>query len=186
MQIKYYIKKLLILVLIGIASTKIFAQKQDKISGYFFVDYNKIIYDRTDGNNPWNIGLGAQVFLNINSKFKPTIELTANASLEDDKLLRLTRDEKPVNDARGVINLFAGTSFQPAKKFYLSFMLGPGFINDNVYFGIKPSFGFYFSNRQRVTLRFSYINIFNRELNYQETKKDDFGSVGFAIGVKLF
>ena len=117
---------------------------------------------------------------------KPTIELTADGSLEDDKLLRLDLNNKAVNDARGVINLFGGLSFFATKNVYVSFVAGPSFINSETYFGIKPSVGFYFSNTHKVTARVTYTNIFNRELNYQQTQKDDFGSIGFAIGLKLF
>jgi hypothetical protein len=166
--------------------TPTIGQTSKKISTYLQTQYNQTLYDRTSGNNPWSVGLGLQAFLNTRTKFKPTIELTADGSLEDDKVLRLTSDNKPVNDARGVINLFAGSSFLPTKNFYLSFALGPSFINNNTYLGIKPSVGFYFLKRQRMTARISYINIFNRELNYQETKKDDFGSISFAFGVRLF
>ena len=73
-----------------------------------------------------------------------------------------------------------------SQKFYASFVMGASFINSNTYFGIKPSIAFYFSNRQKVKLELSYINIFNREYNYAETKKEDFGSVGLGIGIKLF
>jgi hypothetical protein len=48
--------------------------------------------------------------------------------------------------------------------------------------GIKPSLGFYFDRYQKWTGKFSYINVFNRDV---ETK-EDFGSVSFAIGLKLF
>jgi hypothetical protein len=163
-----------------------FGQTQRKISSYLSVQYNKTIYDRTFGNNPWSVGLGLQTFLNGKTKFKPTIDFTANGSLEDDKVLRLTSDNKPVKDARSVINLFAGSSFLATQNFYLSFVLGPSFINSNTYLGIKPSIGFYFSKKQSVTAQISYINIFNRELNYQGTKKENFGSVSFAIVIKLF
>lgn len=165
--------------------TLTFGQTERKVSTFLSAQYNKTIYDRTLGNNPWSIGLGLQVFLNTKTKFKPAIELTADGSLEDDKVQRLASDNKPVNDARGVINLFAGSSFLPTQNFYLSFVLGPSFRNNNTYLGIKPSIGIYFSKKQKVTGRISYINVFNRELNYQETTKDDFGSISFAIAIKL-
>ena len=52
--------------------------------------------------------------------------------------------------------------------------------------GIKPSVAYYFSERQKLGLKISYINIFNRELNYEETKMEDFGSLSLAISFKLF
>jgi hypothetical protein len=45
---------------------------------------------------------------------------------------------------------------------------------------------FTFPKKQRLTARVSYINIFNRVLNYKENKKDDFGSVSFSMAIKLF
>src|SRR5689334_17287418 len=95
-----------------------FGQTQRKVYGYLSVQYNKTIHDRTLGNNPWSVGLGLQTFLNTKARFKPTIDLTADGSLEDDKVLRLTSDNKPVNDVRGVINLFVGSSFIPTQNFY--------------------------------------------------------------------
>jgi len=166
--------------------TQTIGQTSKKISTYLQIQYNHTQYDRTLGNNPWSVGLGLQAFLNTRTKFRPTIELTADGALESDKVLYLALDNKSVNAAVGVINLFAGSSFLPTKNLYLSFALGPSFINNNTYLGIKPSIGFYFLKRERMTARISYINIFNRELNYQETKKDDFGSISFAIGIRLF
>jgi len=86
------------------------------------------------------------------------------------------------NDVGGMVDLFVGTSFHPTKNIYLSFTAGPSFINERILLGIKPSFGFYFSKNQRWTGKISYINIFNRD----EITKEDFGSISFAIGVKLF
>jgi hypothetical protein len=150
---------------------QISAQTQKKVSGYLSAQYNKTIYDRTSGNNPWSVGLGFQASLNNKTKFKPLIDLTADGSIEDDDVLRLSSDGKAVSEADGVINLFAGVSFQPANQFYLSVALGPSLINGNTYFGIKPPIGFYSSKSQRLTTRISYINVFNREFNYEETKK---------------
>ena len=158
------------------------AQEQRKISLYLFVQYNKTIYDATTGNNPWGVGPGLQVFYNNRTKFKPTIEFTADTYLEDDKLLRLTTNGKPIQDLGSMVNLFAGSSYHPSRSIYFSLAAGPAFINGNSYFGVKPSFGFYFSNNQRWTGKISYINIFNRN----ELTKEDFGSMSFAIGLKLF
>jgi len=162
------------------------AQTQRKISTYLSAQFNKTIYDRTLGNSPWSVGAGLRAFLNNKTKFKPIIELTVDVSVADDDVLRLSPDGKAVEDADGIINLFGGASFQPAKQFYLSFTLGPSFINSNTYFGIKPSIGFYLSKSQKLTARISYINIFNRALNYEENKKDDFGSISFSMAIKLF
>jgi len=161
------------------------AQNETKVTTCLFTEYNKTIYDRTIGNNPWGIGLGLQTFFNNKTKFKPTIEFTGAIYLADDKVLRLNTDGTiPVkyNDVRGMINLFAGCAFYPASSIYISFVTGPAFINGQTLLGIKPSFGFHFSKSKKWTGKISYINIFNRD----KTTKEDFGAISVAIGVKIF
>ena len=165
--------------------TQTFGQTQRKVSTYLLTQYNKTLYDRTKGNNPWGVGLGLQIFFTHSTKFKPTIELTGDIYLEDDKVLRLNSDgtvPANYNDVRGMVNLFVGTSFNPTKNIYLSFAAGPSFISGQTMLGIKPSFGFYFSKSQKWTGKISYINIFNRD----KTTKADFGSLSLAVGLKLF
>ena len=162
-----------------------FGQKQRKVSTYLLTQYNNTIYDWTSGNNPWGVGLGLQTFLNNKTKFKPTIELTGDIYLEDDKVLKLNPDGSippNYNDVRGMVNLFVGTSFDPTKNIYVSLVAGPSFINGQTMLGIKPSFGFYFSKSQKWTGKISYINIFNRD----KTAKEDFGSLSLAVGLKIF
>ena len=162
-----------------------FSQTEGKVSTYLLTQHIKTLYDYTIGNNPWGVGLGIQTFLNIKTKFKPTIELTGDIYLEDDKVLRLNPDGSiptNYNDVHGMVNLFVGTSFNPTRNIYLSFVAGPSFIGGQTMLGIKPSFGFYFSKSQTWTGKISYINIFNR---YKITNQD-FGSLSLAIGLKLF
>ena len=159
-----------------------FGQTQRKVSTYLSTQYNKTIYDGTIGNNPWGIGLGLQTFFNNRTKFKPTIELTGDVYLEDDKVFRVYTNGTEIRDVRGMVNLFVGSSFYPTKNIYFSLMAGPSFISGQTLLGIKPSFGFYFSNNQRWTGKISFINIFNRD----KVSKEDFGSLSFAIGLKLF
>jgi len=162
--------------------TLTFGQTERKVSTYLLAHFNKTIYDRTLGNNPWGVGLGLQTFLNNKTKFKPTIELTGDIYIEDDKLLRLTPDGKAIDGINGIINVFAGSSFHTTENIYLYFLLEPSFINNKTLLGIKPSFGFYFTKNKRWTSKISYINIFNRE----PTSKEDFGSIGLSVGLKLF
>lgn len=165
--------------------TQTFGQAQKKVAAYLLAQYNKTIYDRTIGNNPWGVGLGLQTFFNNNTKFKPTIEFTGDIYLEDDKVLRLNPDgtiPTNYNDVRGMVNLFVGTSFNPTPYIYLSLVGGPSFINGQTMLGIKPSFGFYFSKSQKWTVKISYINIFNRD----KTTKESFGSLSLAVGLRLF
>ena len=162
--------------------TQSFGQPQRKVSSYLNGQYNKTIYDRSVGNNPWGMGLGLQVFLNNNSNLKPTIDFTADAYLEDDKVFRTNSDGSEIVDVGSMVNVFVGVSFQPTKIIYLSLVTGPSFISGQTLLGLKPSFGFYFSQNQRWTGKISYINIFNRD----KTTKEDFGTISFSLGVKLF
>ncbi len=177
--------KIITALLLCFVLTQTFGQIQRKVSIYLLTQYNNTRYDYTIGNNPWGIGLGLQTFLNNKTKFKPTIELTGDVYLEDDKVLRLNPDgsiPKKDNDVRGMVNLFVGSSFHPIQSIYLSFVAGPSFISGQTLLGIKPSLGFYFSKTQKWTGKISYINVFNRT----QVAKEDFGTLSFAIGLKLF
>ena len=175
-------KKLFPSVLLCFLLIQVSAQVQRKVSVYLFAQYNNTIYDVTTGNNPWGIGPGLQAFFNNKTKFKPTIEFTSDTYLEDDKVLGLTTNGKPMQDLGSMVNFFVGSSYHPAQTIHFSLTAGPSFINGSTYFGIKPSFGFHFSNNQRWAGKLSFINIFNRG----ELTKKDFGSISFAIGLKLF
>ena len=60
----------------------------------------------------------------------------------------MTTTGEELQSVEGVINLFAGSIFTSNEKSFISLMAGPSFINGNTLFGIKPSFGFYFSKSQ--------------------------------------
>ena len=178
-------QKVITTLILTFIVTQTFAQHQKMASTYLLTQYNKTLYDRTIGNNPWGVGFGLQTFFNNKTNFKPTIELTGDIYLEDNKVLRLNPDGSTptnYNDVRGMINLFIGTSFNPIRSVYLSFVAGPSFISGQTMLGIKPSFGFYFSKTQKWTGKISYINIFDRE----KTTKEDFGSVSLGLGIILF
>lgn len=162
--------------------THSFSQTQRKVSTYLQGQYNKTIYDRTIGNNPWALGLGLQLLFNNHSKLKPTIEVTADAYLEDDKVFRMNADGSEIVDVGGMVNVFAGASFHPTRKIYMSLVTGPSFVSGQTLLGLKPSFGFYFSENQKWTGKVSYINVFNRD----KKTKEDFGSISLSLGVKLF
>ena len=175
-------QKIITTFLLGFTLTQTFGQTQRKVSGYLLTQYNKTIYDRTTPNNPWGMGLGLQLFSNKTSKLKLTVELTADAYLEDDKVLRLNSDGTTIADIGGMVNLFAGASYHPIKAFYLSLVTGPSFVSGQTLFGLKPSLGFYFSKNRKWTGKISYINVFNRD----KTTKEDFGSLSLAVGLTLF
>jgi hypothetical protein len=174
-------KRAITLIVCFIAAAS-FGQTSRKLSTYLSAQFNQTLYDRTTGNNPWGMGLGLQAYFNNKTNFKPTMEVTADTYLQDDKVQRLTPGGEPIDDVGGVVNLFAGVSYHPTQKMYVSFLLGPSFINGNTSFGIKPSLGFYFSGNQKWTCKISYINVFNRE----PMSGQDFGSISLAIGLKLF
>ena len=180
--------KLLITFLFCFVLTQTFSQTHRKLSTYLMAQYNNTVDDFTAGNNPWALGIGLQAFLNNNTKFKPTIELSRDIYLYDDKVLRFVSVNPDgsfsgaIDRVSSMVNLFAGSSFQLEPSIYVSFVAGPSFIGEQTLLGIKPSVGFYFSKNQRWTGKLSYINIFNRT----QLTKADFPSVSAGIGVKLF
>ena len=178
-------KKMLIALVCCFLMLQSFGQTGRKLSAYLLTQYNHTLYDYTIGNNPWGMGFGFQAFLNTKMKFRPTLEITGDAYFYDDKVFRANPDgtyPKDGNDLGGMINTFAGCSFHPAQSVYLSFTAGPSFISQQTFLGIKPSFGFYFSKTQRWMGKISYFNIFNRT----KIVNEDFGSLSFSIGHKLF
>jgi hypothetical protein len=159
-----------------------FGQKQKLVSTYLSTQYNTTLYDVAKANNPWAVGLGLQAFLNIIPKFKPSIELSGDLYLMDDKVYRTDAKGNKIDDLGGMVNLFAGASFNPTKHIYFSVVGGPSFIAGHTLLGIKPSVGFYFPRSQKWVAKISYINIFDRN----KPTKEDFGSLSFAVGFKLF
>lgn len=177
-------QKIVSTILLSFILIQTVAQQQKRLSMYLFTQYNKTIYDRTFDNNPWGFGLGFQAFLDIKSKFKPSLEITGDAYMEDGKTLRLNDDGSipvPYNDVRGMLNVFVGTSFRPTEFSYASVLVGPSLIR-GTFFGIKSSYGIYFSETQKWTVKISYINIFNRD----KRSREDFGTISLAVGFKLF
>jgi len=141
-------KKFFIPILICFTTLQAFAQKQDRISGYFLLHYYKTIYDRTLGNNPSGVGISVQTMINIKSMITPMIEISAQGSLEDDDVLRLTKNGNAAPDASGIINVFAGSAFKISSHFNFSFDMGPSFINSNTYFGVSLRVIFIFQKRK--------------------------------------
>ena len=159
-------KKILATIILSIAFTTAFEQTGKGFSIYVFGQYNKTLYDETKSNNPWGMGLGLQGFWHNSSRFSPTLEITADTYLDDDKVRRL----------------FAGAAFRLSKGTYFSFSAGPSFSNGRTMLGIKSAFGFYFSPKQRWTGKISIFNIFKRE----EITQKSFGALSVALGVRLF
>src|SRR5665647_3799269 len=94
--------------------TQTFGQTRKKVTTSLLIQFNRTIYDRTIGNNPWGVGAGLQTFFNTKSKFTPAFELTGDIYFTDDKVLRLNPDgtiPTKYNDVRGMINVFVGSSY---------------------------------------------------------------------------
>lgn len=182
---KPIMQRFLITFLLCLVLAPSFAQVQKGVSAFLLAQYNKTLYDYTAGNNPWGVGLGLQAFIHNKTRFKPAVELTADAYLEDDKVLRLNPNgtlPENGNDVGSMVNLLAGASFHPNQSVYALLLAGPSFISGQTLLCIKPSLGFFFSQRQKWTGKVSYINVFNRTKRVQA----DFGSVSLGIGFKLF
>lgn len=175
-------KKITITIISCIIFIQAFSQSERKVSMLLQTQFNTTIYDRTAGNNPWGIGLGTAVYFNGKAKFEPTIEFTTDVYLADDKVGRVNPDGTDAEDLGSIMNLFAGAAYSLNSNTFLSFTAGPGFMNGHTFFGIKPSFSFYFSDKRRWAGKISYINIFNRD----RVTKDDFGTISFGIGVRIF
>jgi hypothetical protein len=171
------------ILILSIFSRAISSYSQDKVAGYLSVQYNKTLYDVSKGNNPYGIGLGLGTFFNSSSKLKPSIEITADAYLEDDKVLRMDGYGQPILDVGSMINIFAGVTYYLNERIFLSILVGPSFIN-GVTIGTKAAMGFYLGKRKRITGKIGFINVFNR--NTDTEFKGDFGSINFAIGFKVF
>jgi hypothetical protein len=174
-------QKLLSTILLCSILAHAVGQTQRKTSLYFEGQYNQTISDVTKGNNPWGMGLGLQMFFRQTSVFRPSVELTANAYLMDDKVYRMYLDGTPIGTVGGMINVFAGASVYPIRNAYVSFLAGPSFVGGQTLLGLKPSLGFYFSSNQKVNGKISYMNVLKRE----ERAKQNFTSVSFALGVRL-
>ena len=157
-------------------------QHHNKISAYLQGQYNKTIYDITKGNNPWGVGAGVQLFYKNNSPFKPTVSLTADIYLADDKVFRTQADGSPIESVGSMVNLFAGAAYQLAGAMYISLQTGPSFISGKTFLGLNPSLGFYLLKNKRLTGKLSYINVFKRDI----PSGMGFGTISLSAGVKLF
>ncbi len=159
------------------------ANSQDrKISGWLQGQVSRTLYDHTLGNNPWGLGLGFQAFWPEGSKWRLTMDFTADFYPGGDKVLRLNPDESPRRELGAVANLFAGPSYHPNERIFMSLVAGESIIHNQTYFGIKPSFGYYFSDKQNCMGKISFVNIFDRGTD----RREDFGSVTVSVGWRLF
>lgn len=175
-------QKIITPLLLSCICTFSFGQKLKPVSLYLLTQYNQTINDATKGNNPWSIGLGLQAFVNLPGKIKPTVELTGDGYLMDDKVLRLDSLGKVIENVDGMVNLFAGISFSPVRFIAVSVTGGPSFLGSQTRIGVKPALAFYFPRSKKWTAKISYIHIFDRD----KATREDFNSMSFSVGFKLF
>lgn len=184
--------KALVIFLICFAFTQLsYGQTDRKVAVYLQGHYNKTRSDITLGNNPGGFGVGVQVFYPQNTKFRLTGEVTLSAYLLDDKVGRSYGYDdydnwEQIPTVNGMTNVFVGGAYYPINALSVSVMSGLSSMNvDNGRqnrFGIKPAINFHFSKNQRWIAAVSYINIFNRD----PVTKQDFNSLSFSLGVRLF
>jgi hypothetical protein len=158
-----------------------FGQVHKRISTYLQTQYTHTLYDKTAGNNPAGMGFGLQTLFDVKSKFKLVLEGTGDLYLLSDKVAVMDTDSTVADDVGSNLSVYAGASFHPSRKVYFSMLMGLSFINETALFSLKPTFGFNLSENGRWIGKLSYINVFNRSKT-----NEDFGSLSFAIGVKLF
>ncbi len=158
------------------------AQQKHKAAGYLQFQYTHTLYDLTKGNNLWGIGTGLFFFLDGKSVFKPSLDMTADIYLVDDKVFRMYPDGAEMVSVHGTVSLFPGILIQPKGKIFAGISGGPCLVSSSVLLGIKPSIGLYFDDKHRWTGKFSFINVFNRDYRGGQ----DFGSWSISLGTRIF
>lgn len=184
--------KALVIFLICFAFAQLsYGQANRKLSVYLQGHLNTTRSDITLGNNPGGFGLGAQVFYPQSAKFRLVGEVTVSAYLFGDKVLRTYGygdydDWEPIPTVSGMTNAFVGGSYHPLNAISVSVTSGLSSVNvDNGRqnrFGIKPAVNFHFPKTQRWMAAVSYVNIFNRD----PVTKQNFGSLSFSLGIRLY
>ncbi len=174
-------KKLLFITVCCLTITSSFGQSKRFVSVYLETQLNTTLHDIVKQNNPWGIGLGLQAFFNTGDKLKLTFDITKDEYLADDKVLSV-RNGSGIPRVNEMNNILAGISYHPIPAVYFSFVSGASFINNQTLLAIKPSLGIYFSENRRWMGKLSYINVYDRD----KVTKQDFGSVSFSLGMRLF
>lgn len=174
-------KKLIIYVFTLLLCMNLFAQKEKKTLLFIQPSFSQTLADRTKGNNIYGIGLGLQWTIQTKTKFSPTMNVTDNFIFLDDKVYRTNSNGTQMKSIQNVFKLFIGTNYDLTKHLYLSFLAGPGFINEEILLGISPSLGFYISKTKRFTTNISYTNILNRNSG----EKENYISLNFSTGLRI-
>ncbi|MEI6062199.1 MAG: hypothetical protein WCR72_15970 [Bacteroidota bacterium] len=172
-------RKLVILLVSCFLTLNILGQQSRKVSLFFNFQANKTVYDRVM-QNANGAGPGLELFLNTSTKFKPILEF--NWDLFSTSDVMISKDGNELVKKRSVPSIFIGASYNPLNRLYITFTLGPSFINSEVYLGIKPCVGYYFGRKERFTAKISLTNIFERDAAGNEP----FGYMNFGLGARLF
>src|SRR5690606_22901894 len=130
--------------------------------------------------------LNFQSFLNTNSKFKPTLDISADFYFINEVSEALLIPP-PLQDALPrdssidyVIGVLAGYSYQFTDRFFATILGGMNLIDGKYYPGMKASIKYHFSTDQKFIVGVSFSNVFNR------INKQDFGSVTLSLGRRIF
>ena len=176
-------KILFITILSCVIALNGIAQTQKKFNGYLKGQFNGTLYDYKKSTNVLGIGFGLQGYMNNETRFKPTIDLTGNYYFFDD-LFKILVPYIPFGEDSSeidkVYNLFVGSAYQLKSWFNVSLTAGPSIIDGKTFLGIKPTVSFFFPSSKNFSFELSYINVFNR------IGKNDFGSFSISSGVKIF
>lgn len=175
-------KKLILLLSVFLLCTSLFGQSKHKFSLEMGLQYDYTVYDRVVANNGEGIGVGLTLLMATKSNFKPMLEFTTDVFSGND-VLYSTADSLVLEDKSGVPAFGIGGTYQPFKRIYFVFTLGPAFISSgSVYLGIKPGVGCYIGKKNRFNAKFCLVNIFQRD----EASNKPFGYLSMGLGVRLF
>ena len=174
--------KVLTTVLISLILAPTLGQAQTKLSVYLDPEFSQTLKDRAKDNNLRGVGVGLEAFLKTKTHFSPLLNIIDDFVFLNDKVYRTNNNGTEIESIENVLNIFVGTSYAPIDNFYMSFSGGPSFINGQILIGVKPAIGFFISNSKRLKVKISYTNIFNRNSG----EKQNYSSLSFAVGLKLF
>lgn len=163
-------------VLLLLATTTCFSQRERKLTPFASLQYNRTVYDEKPFHKTGIAGLGLQVFSNSKNLFIPTMEINADLFNEHG----IGPADEPTEQKIIIPSIYIGPSFQPTDRFFIVATLGASFYG-KAHFGVRPSVGFYPCSTKKWFAKASYSNVFQEG----EIQSKDFGYVSFALAIKL-
>jgi hypothetical protein len=163
-------------VLLLLATTACFSQRERKLATFASLQYNQTVYDQKPFHKTGIAGLGLQVLSNSKNLFKPTIEINADLFNENG----IGPADEPTEQKIIIPSVYIGSFFQPTDRFFIVATVGSTF-HDNAHFGVRPSVGFYPWSTKKWFAKASYSNVFQES----EIQSKDFGYLSFALALKL-